>query len=323
MKELSISFFWNVLYIVEVKIIQIGSVWMAISHESAVIGFIGLGVMGKSMASHLLKNGYRLIIYNRTPSKGQELIDQGAERKRTVSELAAEADVIITIVGYPKDVEEVYFGDGGIIQNAKPGSYLIDMTTSKPALAEKIHEEAAKRGIFALDAPVSGGDVGAREARLTIMVGGEEKAFEEMKPILSLMGKNIVLQGKPGAGQHTKMCNQIAIASNMIGVCEAVAYAEKSGLDPATVLKSIEAGAAGSWSLSNLAPRIINEDYRPGFYIKHMIKDMGIALEAAQELGLTTPGLELSKSLYDEMSSKGEGESGTQALYKWYQNNNK
>lgn len=291
---------------------------MLTDKRNTIIGFIGTGVMGKSMASHLLAAGYPVHVYSRTKAKAEELLRQGAVWKETAGDLASEASVVITMVGYPKDVEEVYFGADGIISRAKPGAYLIDMTTSTPSLARKIHEEAAGKGLRALDAPVSGGDIGAREARLTIMVGGDAADFEAVRPILSLMGKNIVLQGPAGSGQHTKMCNQIAIASNMIGVCEAIVYAEKAGLDPANVLKSIEAGAAGSWSLSNLAPRMIGGDFAPGFYIKHFIKDMNIALEAAKEMGLSTPGLELAKSLYEELAKQGEAESGTQALYKWY-----
>jgi len=223
------------------------------------------------------------------------------------------------MVGYPHDVEEVYLGENGIIANARPGTYLIDMTTSKPTLAQRLYAEAKKRSLHMLDAPVSGGDIGAREARLTIMVGGDEEAFAEMEPLLRVMGTNVILQGGPGAGQHTKMCNQIAIASNMIGVCEAIAYAKRAGLDPTKVLMSIGTGAAGSWSLSNLAPRMIAGNFDPGFYIKHMIKDLAIALETAKEMGLLTPGLELSKSLYEELAAEGEENSGTQALIKWYE----
>ncbi len=291
---------------------------MALTREQTVIAFIGTGVMGRSMASHLLKAGYSVIVYNRTKEKAEELIRHGARWKDSVAEAAAEADVIMTMVGYPHDVEQVYFGENGIFQNAKSGAYLIDMTTSSPSLAQKIYNEAAARGMHALDAPVSGGDIGAREARLTIMVGGDEASFEAVRPILALMGKNIIRQGDAGAGQHTKMCNQIAIASNMIGVCEAIAYARKAGLDPLQVLKSIAAGAAGSWSLENLAPRMIAGDFSPGFYIKHFIKDMGIALQAAQEMGLKTPGLELAKSLYEQLAALGEENSGTQALYKLF-----
>jgi 3-hydroxyisobutyrate dehydrogenase len=291
---------------------------MTVQKEDVVIGFVGTGVMGKSMASHLMKAGYRVLVYNRTKAKAEELIAQGATWMDRVSDLAAAARVIITMVGYPKDVEEIYLGADGIVHHAKPGAYLIDMTTSKPSLARTIYEEAKKRGLFALDAPVSGGDVGAREARLTIMVGGDEDAYAAVEPILRVMGTNVIRQGGPGAGQHTKMCNQIAIATNMIGVCEAIAYAKRAGLDPTRVLQSIEAGAAGSWSLSNLAPRMIAGNFAPGFYVKHFIKDMTIALEAAKEMGLMTPGLELSKSLYEELAAQGEEDSGTQALIKWF-----
>ncbi|WP_281274955.1 NAD(P)-dependent oxidoreductase [Brevibacillus fluminis] len=282
--------------------------------EKTVIGFIGIGVMGKSMASHLLKAGYSVLVYTRTQQKADELLAAGAVWKETVAELAQESDVVITMVGYPSDVEEVYLGEGGIIAHAKPGSHFIDMTTSSPLLAQKIYAQAKAHGMHALDAPVSGGDVGAREARLTIMAGGEEEAFEAVKPILAVMGTNIVLQGAAGAGQHTKMCNQIAIATNMIGVCEAILYAQKAGLDPERVLTSIEAGAAGSWSLSNLGRRMIAGNFEPGFYVKHFIKDMTIALEAAQEMGLMTPGLALSKQLYDELAAQGGENKGTQAL---------
>jgi 3-hydroxyisobutyrate dehydrogenase len=282
------------------------------------IGFIGLGVMGKSMARNLLKAGYPLFVYTRTKEKAADLLNEGAVWKETVAALAKEVDVIITMVGYPRDVEEVYFGDNGIIEHAKEGTYLIDMTTSTPSLAERIYEAAKAKKMYALDAPVSGGDIGAREARLAIMVGGDEAAFHECKPIFEVLGKNIVLQGKAGAGQHTKMCNQIAIATNMIGVCEALAYAKRAGLDLVKVLESISTGAAGSWSLSNLAPRMMVGDFEPGFYIKHFIKDMKIALEEAERLGLQLPGLELAQSMYEELAAKGEENSGTQALYKKY-----
>lgn len=232
--------------------------------------------------------------------------------------MAVAANVVITMVGYPKDVEEIYLGEGGLVHNARPGTYLIDMTTSKPSLAQNIYEQASARGLHALDAPVSGGDVGARDGTLSIMVGGDEAAFREVMPIFSAMGTNIVYQGKAGAGQHTKMCNQIAIASNMMGVCEAVAYAKRAGLDLNSVLKSIETGAAGSWSLSHLAPRMIKEDFAPGFYVKHFIKDMQIALEAAEEMGLEMPGVKQAKILYETLASAGEENSGTQVLIKWY-----
>jgi len=286
--------------------------------ENAVIGFIGTGVMGRSMAGHLLKAGYRVLVYNRTKAKAGDLIDAGAVWKDSVAAAASEAQGVITMVGFPSDVEEVYLGKDGIVAHSRPGSYLIDMTTSSPALAVEIYSKARAKGVYSLDAPVSGGDVGARNAALTIMVGGDREAFEAVEPILKIMGANIILQGGPGAGQHTKMCNQIAIATTMIGVCEAMAYARKAGLDPSRVLQSIGAGAAGSWSLSNLAPRMMGGDFAPGFYVKHFIKDMKIALEAAAEMGLSAPGLTLSKELYDELAAAGENDSGTQALYKLF-----
>jgi 3-hydroxyisobutyrate dehydrogenase len=282
------------------------------------IGFIGLGVMGKSMARNLLKAGYPLLVYTRTKEKAKDLIEEGAVWKETVAQLAKEADVVITMVGYPKDVEEVYFGEEGVLANVKEGTYVIDMTTSTPSLAEKIYQAAKERNVHALDAPVSGGDIGAKEGKLTIMVGGDEEVFSACKPILERLGTNIVHQGKAGAGQHTKMCNQIAIASNMIGVCEALAYAKRSGLDPFKVLESISQGAAGSWSLSNLAPRMLSGDFKPGFYVKHFIKDMKIALEEAEKMNLQLPGLALAKSMYEELANAGEENSGTQALYKRY-----
>jgi 3-hydroxyisobutyrate dehydrogenase len=282
---------------------------------NAAIGFIGIGVMGKSMAEHILDAGYSLLVYNRTKSRADELAERGAVWKDTVAEVAKEADMIITMVGYPNDVEEVYFGNNGILSNAKPGTYVIDMTTSEPSLAKKIYVEAKNKGICSLDAPVSGGDVGAKNAELTIMVGGDKEDFENVLPIFEIMGKNIVLQGTAGAGQHTKMCNQIVIASNMIGVSEAMLYAKRAGLDPETVLKSISAGAAGSWSLSNLAPRMIKGDFEPGFFVKHFVKDMSIALAEAEAMGLRTPGLQLSKYLYDEIMEEHKGDKGTQILY--------
>lgn len=282
------------------------------------IGFIGTGVMGNSMASNLLKGGYNLYIYNRTKEKALSLIEKGATWKASVSELSKVSDVIITIVGYPSDVEEVYLGSNGILNNIKSGSFVVDMTTSKPSLAKKIYEIAKSKNVFALDAPVSGGDVGASEGTLSIMVGGDKEAFEHLKPIFELMGKNIVLQGTAGAGQHTKMCNQIAIASNIMGVCEAIAYAKNSGLDPETVLKSIGAGGAASWQLSAYAPRILKDDFKPGFYIKHFVKDMRIALEEADSMGLSTPALSLCKKLYDKLIAEGKEDLGTQALYQLY-----
>ncbi|MGG1687149.1 NAD(P)-dependent oxidoreductase [Pseudalkalibacillus sp. NRS-1564] len=283
-----------------------------------VLGFVGIGVMGESMVRNLIKAGYRTLISTRTKSKAEALIQEGAEWQDEVKDVAANADVIITMVGYPKDVEEVYIGEKGILKHAKPHSILIDMTTSSPALAEEIYQHALSKQLYALDAPVSGGDVGAKEGRLSIMVGGELEVYEKAQPIFEVMGQNIVLQGPAGAGQHTKMCNQIAIASNMIGVSEAIVYAEKAGLNPTTVLESVESGAAGSWSLSNLAPRMISNRFEPGFYVKHFIKDMTIALESAKQMGMLTPGLELSKKLYEDLAERGEEDSGTQALVKLF-----
>jgi 3-hydroxyisobutyrate dehydrogenase len=286
--------------------------------ENTVIGFIGIGVMGKSMAGHLQTAGYPLVVYTRTKEKAIELLENGAEWAETPKEVAAKANVIFTIVGYPSDVEEIYLGAHGLIRNGKSGSYFIDMTTSAPSLAVKIFEEAKKNGMHAIDAPVSGGDVGARNAKLSIMVGGQKSDFEEVLPLLEKLGTNIVYQGKAGAGQHTKMANQIAIASNMIGVTEAIIYAEKAGLDPENVLKSISTGAAASFSLSNLVPRMLEGDFEPGFYIKHFIKDMRIAIEESEKMGMEAPGLSLAKSLYDQLAEKGEENSGTQALYKYW-----
>ncbi|MCE4048479.1 MULTISPECIES: NAD(P)-dependent oxidoreductase [Bacillaceae] len=290
-----------------------------LSKENTVIGFIGIGVMGKSMARNLMKKGYSVVVYNRTKEKAADLLQEGAAWAASPKEAAEKANVIITIVGYPKDVEEVYLGENGIITNGKENTYVIDMTTSTPSLAKKLFEEAKSKKMHALDAPVSGGDIGAREAKLSIMVGGDKEAFHDMLPIFEILGTNIVYQGPAGSGQHTKMCNQIAIASNMIGVCEAIVYAEKAGLNPENVLKSISTGAAGSFSLTNLAPRMIKGDFDPGFYIKHFIKDMKIAMEEAEKMGMETPGLTLAESLYSRLSALGQDELGTQALYKYWQ----
>ena len=284
------------------------------------IGWIGTGVMGRSMAGHLLAAGHRLHVYTRTKSRAEELLALGATWHETPASLAPACDVVVTMVGYPSDVEEIYLGEGGLVANGKAGATFIDMTTSSPALAGRIHAAAAARGVEALDAPVSGGDIGAREARLSIMVGGSSAAFDAMRPtVFDVLGKNVVLQGGPGAGQHTKMCNQIAIAGGMMGVCEALAYAKEAGLDPNAVLTSIESGAAGSWSLSNLGPRILAGNFEPGFYAKHFIKDMKIALESAEEMGLELPGLALARSLYERLSDMGFGDKGTQALFRLYE----
>lgn len=283
------------------------------------IGFIGIGVMGKSMAGHLMDAGYPLRVYTRTNAKAADLVDRGAIWCDTVSELVPECDVVFTIVGFPKDVEQVYLGEEGIVANMKKGAVLVDMTTSSPALAVTIAEAAKAKGGAALDAPVSGGDTGAREAKLSIMVGGDKSTYDSILPLFEIMGKNIVYQGPAGSGQHCKMCNQVAIAAGMLGVCEAMAYAKKSGLDPDTVLQSISAGAASSWSLSNLAPRMLAGNFDPGFYVKHFIKDMTIAAESARAMGLDTPGLDLAKLSYETLEAQGGGDLGTQGLYKLYE----
>ncbi|MFP4054073.1 MAG: NAD(P)-dependent oxidoreductase [Phycisphaerae bacterium] len=282
------------------------------------IGFIGTGVMGRSMAAHLLDAGHTLHVYNRTKSKAADLLDRGATWQDTPSAVAEHCNVIFTIVSFPRDVEEVYFGKDGILQAMQPGTIVVDMTTSRPDLAERIAEQAHQRNGMALDAPVSGGDTGARQGTLSIMIGGDREAYDRVLPLLEHMGGNIVYQGGPGSGQHCKMCNQIAIASNMMGVCEAVAYARQAGLEPETVLKSISAGAAGSWSLSNLAPRILKGNFDPGFYVKHFIKDMVIASRSADGMGLPTPGLDVAKNLYQQLAANGHGDEGTQALYRFY-----
>lgn len=283
------------------------------------IGFIGIGVMGKSMVRNLLKIGHTVHVYTRTKEKAEDLIFEGANWQASPKEVAEESEIIITMVGYPHDVESVYFADDGIFAGASKGKVAIDMTTSTPTLAKRIFEEAERLGMSSLDAPVSGGDIGARNGTLSIMVGGKEQTFNEVHSIFSVLGNNIVYQGEAGAGQHTKMCNQIAIASNMIGVTEALVYAQRAGLDPEKMLSSISTGAAGSWSLSNLIPRVLKEDYSPGFFIKHFIKDMGIALDEAKKMGLELPGLELAEKMYKSLAEKGEENRGTQALIKYWQ----
>lgn len=282
------------------------------------VAFIGIGVMGKSMAGHLLEAGYPVSVYNRTKSKADDLVARGATWVDSPAAASVDADVVITIVGFPADVEETYFGSEGVFQMMQPGGLVIDMTTSSPILAERIASVAAEKGIGALDAPVSGGDLGAKEARLSIMIGGDDASFERAKPLFEIMGKNIQLQGPAGSGQYTKMCNQIAIAAGMVAIAESLAYAKSAGLDSKKVLASIETGAAGSWSLSNLAPRALDGNYDPGFFVKHFIKDMGIAIESATEMRLTLPGLNLAKELYDRVAADGGADDGTHALFRFY-----
>lgn len=282
------------------------------------IGFIGTGVMGASIVKHLLSAGYEVTVYTRTKSKADELLALGAKWANTPAEASKDQQIIFTMVGYPKDVEEVYSGEEGIFSVAKEETIVVDMTTSEPTLAKKLYEQAKALQIHSLDAPVSGGDVGAKNGTLSLMIGGDFAIFEKMKPIFEVFGQNIVYQGEAGSGQHTKMCNQIVIASGMIGVCESMAYGIKAGLTMEDVLRSIIAGAAGSWSLSNLAPRMLKGDLEPGFYIKHIIKDMKIALDEAEQMNLQLPGLTLAKSMYDKLLAEGYGDNGTQALINYY-----
>lgn len=282
------------------------------------IGFIGIGVMGKHMVRNLMKNGHEVSIYSRTKSKAEEVIEEGAIWCDDIKNCVENKDVVITIVGYPKDVEEVYFGEGGIIENAKSGSILIDMTTTSPKLSERIYKESKEKGIFSLDAPVSGGDIGAKNGTLSIMVGGDEDIFTESLDVLKAMGTNIIYEGKAGAGQHTKMANQIAIAGTIAGTCEAIAYGKANGLDTRKMLNSISEGAAGSWQLKNNGKNILDGNLDPGFYIKHFIKDMKIADDEAKSRKLSLDILKDVLKIYEELENKGMGDLGTQALIKHY-----
>lgn len=278
------------------------------------IGWIGTGVMGRSMCQHLMNAGHTATVFTRTRAKAQALLDAGAKWADCARAVAEASEVVFAIVGFPRDVREVFLGDGGALAGAKKGTILVDMTTSEPQLAREIAEAAQARGCAALDAPVSGGDVGARNAALSIMVGGDAGAFEKVKPLFEKMGKTIVLQGPAGAGQHTKMVNQILIATNMIGVCEALLYARKAGLDPRVVLQSVGGGAAASWSLTNLAPRMLDRNFEPGFFVEHFIKDLGIALGEAKRMQLALPGLALAEQLYLSVAANGLAKKGTHAL---------
>jgi 3-hydroxyisobutyrate dehydrogenase len=285
-----------------------------ISPQSTRVGWIGTGVMGTSMCGHLLSAGYAVTVFNRTRARAAPLLARGAVWADTPRAVAQAADVIVTMVGYPADVRAVILGPDGVLAGARPGAIVVDMSTSEPSLAVDIATRAAAQGVDSVDAPVSGGDVGAREARLSIMVGGSPAAVEALTPLFEIMGKTIVHQGGPGAGQHTKMVNQILIATNMIGVCEALLYGYRAGLDLGTVLASVGPGAAGSWSLANLAPRIIANRFEPGFFVEHFIKDMGIALAEAQRMGLALPGLALAHQLYLALAAQGHARDGTHAL---------
>ena len=279
------------------------------------IGWIGTGVMGASMAGHLQSGGHELFIYNRTKGKAGSLLEKGATWCDTPAEVADNSEITFTIVGLPSDVEEVYFGENGVFSGRKPCEIIVDMTTSQPTLAQRIAGAASERGIESLDAPVSGGDVGAREGTLAIMVGGERDIFDKVLPLFQLMGENISYMGGPGAGQHTKMCNQILVAGTMIGACECLLYATKLGLDQQAVIDIVGKGAASSWTINNLGPRIVQGNYDPGFMVEHFIKDMGIALKEAAAVDLSLPGLALVNQLYLAVKAGGHARSGTQALY--------
>ncbi len=283
------------------------------------IGFIGLGVMGTPMAEHLLQSGYELAVYARRPEAAEKLVRQGAAFCSSLAACAAGRDAVITMVGFPKDVEEVYFGEQGILAHASSGATLIDMTTTSPKLSLRIAKAAAEKGLWALDAPVSGGDVGAKAGTLSIMVGGQKEAFEACLPLFESMGKNVVYQGKAGSGQHAKMANQIALGGAIAGVCEALSYGKRAGLNLPTMLSSISAGAAGSWQMSNMAPRMLAGDDAPGFFIKHYLKDMGIALEEAEQFGLKLQVLEEVCRMYASLAQQGMERLGTQALYHYYE----
>ncbi len=278
------------------------------------LGWIGTGVMGRSMCGHLLAKGFETTVYTRSPEKAQDLISKGARWAASPKEVAEQSDVIFGIVGFPSDVREVFIGKNGALAGSKAGNILVDMTTSEPSLAVEIYEAAKARGVHAVDAPVSGGDIGAKEARLSIMIGGGADVVEALQPCWEAMGKTIVHQGPAGAGQHTKMANQILISTMMIGVCEALLYGYKAGLDLETVMKSVSTGAAGSWSLSNLGPRIMVNNFDPGFFVEHFVKDMGIALAESRKMGLSMPGLALAEQLYQSVKAKGWGRNGTHAL---------
>lgn len=278
------------------------------------IGWIGTGVMGSSMVGHLMAAGYSATVYNRSKAKTDPLIARGAKWADTPKALAAQSDVIFSIVGFPADVREVLLGSEGALAGAAAGAILVDMTTSDPTLAIEIANTAKAKGVFSVDAPVSGGDIGAKNAALSIMIGGDKEVVDALQPLFACMGKTIVHQGPAGAGQHTKMVNQILIATGMIGVCEALLYGYKAGLDLPTVLQSVGSGAAGSWSLTNLGPRMMNNNFDPGFFVEHFIKDMGIALAEAKKMGLSLPGLALAEQLYLSVKAKGWGRNGTHAL---------
>ena len=278
------------------------------------IGWIGTGVIGRWMCEHAMKKGFTATVYNRSKDKLQPLLDLGAKAAESPRKVAEQSDIVFAIVGFPKDVREVFLGPDGALAGSKPGTVLVDMTTSEPTLAKEIYDAAKAKGVAALDAPVSGGDVGAKNAALSIMIGGDKDVVAGVQPVFEAMGKTIVYQGPAGAGQHTKMVNQILIAANMIAVCEGLLYGCKAGLDLETVFKSVSVGAAGSKALEVLGPRMLARNFEPGFYVEHFIKDMGIALAEAEKMNLCLPGLALAKQLYEAVRAQGYGRKGTQAL---------
>ncbi|MCL4107071.1 UNVERIFIED_CONTAM: hypothetical protein GTU68_050302 [Idotea baltica] len=285
-----------------------------ISPQTTRIGWIGTGVMGASMCGHLMKAGFAATVYSRTKSKAEGLTNDGAAWADSPKAVAENSDVVFSIVGFPSDVREVILGSQGALAGMKPGGILVDMTTSQPSLAVEIFEAAQAANVHSVDAPVSGGDIGAKNGTLSIMIGGESNVVKALQPCWDAMGQTIVHQGPAGAGQHTKMVNQTLIATGMIGVCEALLYGFKAGLDLETVMKSVASGAAGSWSLSNLGPRIIANNFDPGFFVEHFVKDMGIVLEESRRMGLSMPGLALGFQMYQAVVAQGSARKGTHAL---------
>jgi len=278
------------------------------------IGWIGTGVMGGPMCGHLMDKGYSMTVYTRAKDKAKPLLKKGAVWADSPRAVAEASDVVFTMVGFPSDVRDVYLGERGVLSGAKKGSILVDMTTTEPNLAQTIYAAAKRKNVHTVDAPVSGGDIGAREARLSIMVGGDREAVEAVMPLFQALGKTIVHQGGAGAGQHTKMCNQIVVAGTMIGVCESLIYGHKAGLNLEVMLSCIRGGAAACWALDNMAPRILNRNFDPGFYVDHFVKDMGIALDEAKRMSLALPGLALVHQMYVALQANGGGRNGTQAL---------
>ncbi len=287
---------------------------MQINPETTRLGWVGTGVMGRSMCGHLLKGGFQVTVFNRTRKKTEALVEAGARWADSPIAVAKQSDIVFTMVGYPEDVRATILSEQGVLKGLSNGGVLVDMTSSQPSLAIEMAEAASRFGLKAMDAPVSGGDIGAREARLSIMVGGDEGTFQDLMPLWTLMGKTIQYHGTAGAGQHCKLTNQILVGGIMISMCEAILYAHRSGLNLENVLTSVSSGAAGSWSLSNLGPRILRGDFKPGFYVEHFVKDLGIAIEECKRMNLTLPGLEICEQLYRAVQAEGDGRLGTQSL---------